>query len=179
LKVVVPLTILIVFVLLYLNFNRLTETLMVMLSVPFSVVGGVWLMYLLDYNLSIAAAVGFIGLIGIGAETGMVMLVYLDQALQAIATERQAEGEKISVEDIYTAVAQGAVNRVRPVMMTVAGSVVGLLPVMLSSGTGSEVMRRIAAPMVGGMISTTILTLVVIPALYALVKEWMLFKRKG
>ncbi len=179
LKVVVPLTILIVFVLLYLNFNRLTETLMVMLSVPFSVVGGVWLMYLLDYNLSIAAAVGFIGLIGIGAETGMVMLVYLDQALQAIATERQAEGGKISVEDIYTAVAQGAVNRVRPVMMTVAGSVVGLLPVMLSSGTGSEVMRRIAAPMVGGMISTTILTLVVIPALYALVKEWMLFKRKG
>jgi Cu(I)/Ag(I) efflux system membrane protein CusA/SilA len=177
LKVVVPLTILIVFVLLYLNFNRLTETLMVMLSVPFSVGGGVWLMYLLDYNLSIAAAVGFIGLIGIGAETGMVMLVYLDQALQAIATERQAEGEKISVEDIYTAVAQGAVNRVRPVMMTVAGSVVGLLPVMLSSGTGSEVMRRIAAPMVGGMVTSTILTLVVIPALYALVKEWTLFKR--
>jgi Cu(I)/Ag(I) efflux system membrane protein CusA/SilA len=177
LKVVVPLTILIVFVLLYLNFNRLTETLMVMLSVPFSVVGGVWLMYLLDYNLSIAAAVGFIGLIGIGAETGMVMLVYLDQALQAVATKRQAEGVKITVEDIYTAVAQGAVNRVRPVMMTVAGSVVGLLPVMLSSGTGSEVMRRIAAPMVGGMISATILTLVVIPALYALVKEWTLFKR--
>ena len=171
LKVVVPLTILIVFVLLYLNFNRLTETLMVMLSVPFSVVGGVWLMYLLGYNMSIAAAVGFIGLIGIGAETGMVMLVYLDQALEAISAKRKADGDKITTEDIYTAVVQGAVYRVRPVMMTVAGSIVGLLPVMLSGGTGSEVMRRIAAPMVGGMASATVLTLIVIPAIYALVKS--------
>jgi Cu(I)/Ag(I) efflux system membrane protein CusA/SilA len=171
LKVVVPLTVLIVFVLLYLNFNRLTETLMVMLTVPFSVVGGVWLMYLLDYNMSIAAAVGFIGLIGIGAETGMVMLVYLEQSLAAIIARRKEAGEKISSEDVYAAVAQGALYRVRPVMMTVAGSVVGLLPVMLSSGTGSEVMRRIAAPMVGGMLSATLLTLVVIPALYALVKQ--------
>ena len=179
LKVVVPITILIVFVLLYLNFNRLTETLMVMLSVPFSVVGGVWLMYLLDYNLSIAAAVGFIGLIGIGAETAMVMLVYLDQALETIITKRKAAGEKVTSEDIYSAVVQGAVYRVRPVMMTVAGSIVGLLPVMLSSGTGSEVMRRIAAPMVGGMVSATVLTLIVIPAIYALVKETSLKTRKN
>ena len=179
LKVVVPITILIVFVLLYLNFNRLTETLMVMLSVPFSVVGGVWLMYLLDYNLSIAAAVGFIGLIGIGAETAMVMLVYLDQALETIITKRKAAGEKVTSEDIYSAVVQGAVYRVRPVMMTVAGSILGLLPVMLSSGTGSEVMRRIAAPMVGGMVSATVLTLIVIPAVYALVKETSLKTRKN
>ena len=179
LKVVVPITILIVFVLLYLNFNRLTETLMVMLSVPFSVVGGVWLMYWLDYNLSIAAAVGFIGLIGIGAETAMVMLVYLDQALETIITKRKADGEKVTSEDIYSAVVQGAVYRVRPVMMTVAGSILGLLPVMLSSGTGSEVMRRIAAPMVGGMVTATVLTLIVIPAIYALVKEISLKTRRN
>ena len=179
LKVVVPITILIVFVLLYLNFNRLTETLMVMLSVPFSVVGGVWLMYLLDYNLSIAAAVGFIGLIGIGAETAMVMLVYLDQALETIITKRKADGDKVTSEDIYSAVVQGAVYRVRPVMMTVAGSILGLLPVMLSSGTGSEVMRRIAAPMVGGMVTATVLTLIVIPAIYALVKEISLKTRRN
>ncbi len=177
LKVVLPITLLIVFVLLYLNFNRLSETLMVMLSVPFSVVGGVWLMYWLDYNLSIAAAVGFIGLIGIGAETGMVMLVYLDQALEAITVKRKAAGERVTSEDIYSAVVQGAVYRVRPVMMTVVGSIVGLLPVMLSSGTGSEVMRRIAAPMVGGMVSATVLTLIVIPAIYGLVKEFSLKTR--
>lgn len=171
LKVVLPITILIVFVLLYLNFNRISETLMVMLSVPFSVIGGVWLMYWLDYNLSIAAAVGFIGLIGIGAETGMVMLVYLDQAFEEIKAKRKAAGEQLTKEDIYAAVVQGSVYRIRPVMMTVAGSIVGLFPVMLSSGTGSELMRRIAAPMVGGMVSATVLTLIVIPAIYGLVKE--------
>ena len=171
LKVVVPLTLLIVFVLLYLNFNRLTETLIVMLSVPFSLVGGVWLMYLLDYNLSIAAAVGFVGLVGIAAETGLVMLVYLDQALEAASATRKAAGEKLTLEDLYTAVTQGAVDRVRPVMMTVAGSVLGLLPIMWSSGTGSELVRRIAAPMVGGMVTTTLLTLIVIPAIYAVMKE--------
>ena len=170
LKIVVPLTILIVFFLVYLNFNRVTETLIVMLAVPFSAVGGIWLMYLLDYNLSIAAAVGFIGLAGVAAESGMVMLTFLDQALEAISRERKAAGQKLTVEDLYQAVAQGAVYRIRPVMMTIAGSVVGLFPVMFSTGTGSEVMRRIAAPMVGGMISATVLTLIVFPALYALVK---------
>ena len=171
LKIVVPLTIFMVFVLVYLNFGRFTETLIVMLSVPFSLVGGIWLMYWLDYNLSVAAVVGFIGLVGIAAESGMVMLTFLDQALAAITTKRKAAGEKITIADLYEAVVQGAVYRIRPVMMTIAGSVIGLLPVMLSTGTGSEVMRRIAAPMVGGMVSATILTLIIFPAVYALVKE--------
>ena len=171
LKVVVPLTIFMVFVLVYLNFGRLTETLIVMLSVPFSLVGGIWLMYWLDYNLSVAAVVGFIGLVGIAAESGMVMLEFLDQALKTITTKRKAAGERVAIEDLYEAVVQGAVYRIRPVMMTIAGSVIGLLPVMLSTGTGSEVMRRIAAPMVGGMVSATILTLIIFPAVYALVKE--------
>lgn len=171
LKVVVPLTIFLVFVLVYLNFGRLAETLIVMLSVPFSLVGGVWLMYLLDYNLSVAAVVGFIGLVGIAAESGMVMLTFLDQALDAITMKRKVAGEKVAIKDLYEAVVQGAVYRIRPVMMTIAGSVIGLLPVMLSTGTGSEVMRRIAAPMVGGMVSATILTLIIFPAIYALSKE--------
>ncbi|SEO45956.1 efflux RND transporter permease subunit [Nitrosovibrio sp. Nv6] len=171
LKVVVPLTILIVFLLVYLNFNRLTETLIVMLSVPFSLVGGIWLMYLLDYNMSIAAAVGFIGLVGIATETGMVMLTFLDRALADVTAARKAAGEKVAVADLYEAVIQGAVYRIRPVMMTIAGSIVGLFPVMFSSGTGSEVTRHIAAPMVGGMVSATVLTLIVFPAIYALVKE--------
>ncbi|TSA53669.1 MAG: efflux RND transporter permease subunit, partial [Nitrosomonadaceae bacterium] len=171
LKVVIPITLLIIFALLYLNFNRVTETLVVMLSVPFSMVGGIWLMYLLDYNMSIAVVIGFIGLVGIAAETGMVMLVYLDQTLAAVTAKRKAAGEKVTVADLHIAVAQGAVSRIRPVMMTVAGSVLGLLPVMLSSGTGSEVIRRIATPMVGGMLSATVLTLIVFPAVYALVKE--------
>ncbi|MCW5602318.1 CusA/CzcA family heavy metal efflux RND transporter [Nitrosomonas sp.] len=171
LKVVVPITLLMVFLLVYLNFNRLTETLIVMLSVPFSLVGGIWLMYWLDYNMSIAAAIGFIGLVGIAAESGMVMLEFLDQALKDVTAKREAAGSKVTVEDLYEAVVQGAVYRIRPVMMTIAGSVVGLLPVMFSSGTGSEVIRRISAPMVGGMVSATVLTLIVFPAIYALVKE--------
>ncbi len=171
LKVVVPLTIFMVFVLVYLNFGRFTETLIVMLSVPFSLVGGIWLMYWLDYNLSVAAAVGFIGLIGIAAESGMLMLTFIDQSLTAIRYQREAAGEKVTIADFYEAVVQGAVYRIRPVMMTIAGSVIGLLPVMLSTGTGSEVMRRIAAPMVGGMVSATILTLIIFPAVYAVMKE--------
>ncbi|MEK7844335.1 MAG: efflux RND transporter permease subunit, partial [Pseudomonadota bacterium] len=118
LKLVVPLTIFMVFVLVYLNFGRLTETLIVMLSVPFSLVGGIWLMYWLDYNLSVAAVVGFIGLVGIAAESGMVMLEFLDQALKTITTKRKAAGERVAVEDLYEAVVQGAVYRIRPVMMT-------------------------------------------------------------
>ncbi len=172
LKVVVPLTLLIVFVLLYLNFNRLTETLIVMLSVPFSLVGGVWLMYWLDYNLSVAVAVGFIALAGVAAETGVVMLIYLDRALEAVRGRCKAAGRAMTQQDIYEAVMQGAVERVRPKMMTVVAIMAGLLPIMWSSGTGSEVMQRIAAPMIGGMVSATILTLVVIPAIYAMVKEF-------
>lgn len=171
LKIVVPLTLLIVFVLIYLNFNRLTETLIVMLSIPFSLVGGIWLMYVLGYHMSIAVAVGFIGLAGIAAESGMVMLTFIDQAFKSITAKRHAAGEKVTVNDLYTAVAQGAVTRIRAVMMTIAGSILGLLPVMLSTGTGSEVTRRIAAPMVGGMVSATVLTLIIFPAIYVLVKE--------
>jgi Cu(I)/Ag(I) efflux system membrane protein CusA/SilA len=170
LKLVVPLTILTVFLLVYLNFHRFTETLIVMLSVPFSAVGGIWLMYLLDYNLSIAAAVGFIGLAGVAAESGMVMLAFLDVAFARIKANRKAAGEKVTIADLYEAIVEGAVHRIRPVMMTIVGSVVGLFPVMFSSGTGSEVMRRIAAPMVGGMVSATVLTLIVFPAVYAVVK---------
>ncbi len=172
LKIVVPLTLVIIFLLLYLNFRRLTETIIVMLSVPFSLVGGVWLMWLLDYNMSVAVAVGFIALAGVAAETGVVMLIYLDQAWEASKAKRAAEGGKPTLADLYAAIMEGAVERVRPKMMTVVAIMAGLLPIMWGSGTGSEVMRRIAAPMVGGMISSTILTLIVIPAIYGLVKQW-------
>ena len=177
LKVVVPLTILVIFVLLYFNFRRLTETLIVMLSVPFALVGGIWLMYLLGYNLSVAVAVGFIALLGVAAEIGVVILIYIDQALQAAAVRREAAGERITAEDLKDSVIQGALMRVRPIMMTVAAIVGGLLPIMWGSGTGSEVMRRIAAPMVGGMVSVTVLALIVIPAIYAVVKGWQLVRR--
>jgi Cu(I)/Ag(I) efflux system membrane protein CusA/SilA len=172
LRIVIPLTLAIIFLLLYLNFRRLTETLIVMLSVPFSLVGGVWLMWLLGYNLSVAVGVGFIALLGVAAETGIVMLIYLDQAWDDIKKKRAATGGKPTVADLYAAVMEGAVERVRPKIMTVVAIMAGLLPIMWGSGTGSEVMRRIAAPMVGGMVSSTILTLIVIPAIYALVKEW-------
>jgi Cu(I)/Ag(I) efflux system membrane protein CusA/SilA len=174
LKLVIPLTLTLIFLLLYLNFRRLTETLIVMLSVPFALVGGVWLMWLLDYNLSVAAGVGFIALIGVAAETGVIMLVYLDQAWKKIKAQCAISGERPSPANLYAAVMEGAVERVRPKIMTVVAIIAGLLPIMWSTGTGSEVMRRIAAPMVGGMLSSTLLTLIVIPALYALIKEWQL-----
>jgi len=174
LALVVPLTLAIIFVLLYLNFRRLTETLIVMLSVPFALVGGIWLMWWLGYNMSVAVAVGFIALAGVAAETGVVMLIYLDQSWQEITAKRRAEGVDPSAADLYHAIMEGAVERVRPKMMTVVAIMAGLLPIMWSSGTGSEVMSRIAAPMVGGMVSSTVLTLCVIPALYALVKQWQL-----
>ncbi|QEL63930.1 cation efflux system protein, resistance-nodulation-division (RND) family [Oryzomicrobium terrae] len=173
-KIVVPVTLLIIFLLLYLNFKRLTETLIVMLSVPFALVGGVWLMWLLGYNLSVAVAVGFIALAGVAAETGVVMLIYLDHAWEGIKERSRLAGRTPSVADLYEAVMEGAVERVRPKMMTVVAIMAGLLPIMWSTGTGSEVMSRIAAPMVGGMISSTVLTLAVIPALYALIKQWRL-----
>ncbi|MCC6211324.1 MAG: efflux RND transporter permease subunit [Burkholderiales bacterium] len=179
LRVVVPLTLLIIFLLLYLNFGRLSETLIVMLSVPFSLVGGVWLMWLLGYNLSVAVAVGFIALAGVAAETGVVMLIYLDHAWEAASAKRRAEGGEPGMDDLYAAVIEGAVERVRPKMMTVVAIMAGLLPIMWSSGTGSEIMRRIAAPMVGGMLSSTLLTLIVIPAVYTLVKSWGLGRQAG
>ena len=173
-KIVIPVTLLTIFLLLYLNFRRLTETMIVMLSVPFALVGGVWLMWWLGYNLSVAVAVGFIALAGVAAETGVVMLIYLDHAWEQARERCRAEGRVPGPSDLYGAVMEGAVERVRPKMMTVVAIMAGLLPIMWGSGTGSEVMSRIAAPMVGGMISSTILTLGVIPALYALVKQWQL-----
>ena len=173
-KIVIPVTLLIIFLLLYLNFRRLTETLIVLLSVPFSLVGGVWLMWALGYNLSVAVAVGFIALSGVAAETGVVMLIYLDHAWAAAQARCRGEGRTPGPADLYGAVMEGAVERVRPKMMTVVAIMAGLLPIMWGTGTGAEVMSRIAAPMVGGMISSTVLTLAVIPALYALVKQWQL-----
>jgi Cu(I)/Ag(I) efflux system membrane protein CusA/SilA len=179
LKVVVPITLLIIFLLLYLNFRRITETLIVMLSVPFALVGGVWLMWLLGYNLSVAAAVGFIALAGVAAETGVIMLIYLDHAWQSARDLRASEGKLPTAGDLYAAVMEGAVERVRPKMMTVTAIMAGLLPILWGTGTGSEVMSRIAAPMVGGMISSTVLTLAVIPAIYALIKQWQLKHSKA
>jgi Cu(I)/Ag(I) efflux system membrane protein CusA/SilA len=174
LRIVVPATLVVIFVLLFLNFGRLTETLIVMLSVPFALVGGAWLMWWLGYNFSVAVAVGFIALAGVAAETGVVMLIYLDHALTEIRQQRLVEGVPLSRADLQAAIMHGAVERVRPKMMTVVAIMAGLLPILWSTGTGSEVMRRIAVPMVGGMVSSTVLTLLVIPAIYAIVKGWRL-----
>mgnify|MGYP001141761253 CR=1 FL=1 len=174
LKMVVPLTLMIIFLLLYLNFRRLTETLIVMLSLPFALVGGIWLMWWLGFNLSVAVAVGFIALAGVAAETGVVMLIYLDNAKCEVQAACLLARRPFTREDLYHAIMIGAVERVRPKMMTVVAIIAGLLPILWSTGTGSEVMQRIAVPMIGGMISSTLLTLIVIPAIYALVKGWHL-----
>jgi Cu(I)/Ag(I) efflux system membrane protein CusA/SilA len=174
LAIVVPVTLLIIFVLLYLNFGRLTETLIVMLSVPFALVGGVWLMYLMGFNLSVAVAVGFIALAGVAAETGVIMLIYLDHALAEVGVRCRAEGRPLTQADLRRAIMEGAVERVRPKMMTVTAIMAGLLPILWSTGTGSELMQRIAVPMIGGMVSSTVLTLLVIPAIFGAVKGWRL-----
>ena len=171
LKVVVPLTLLIIVVLLYFSLKRGAETVIVMLSVPFALVGGVWFLWALGYNLSVAVAVGFIALAGVAAETGVVMLVYIQNAWRDTLARLHGEGRAPTLADVRAAVVQGAVERVRPKMMTVVTTIAALAPIMWSTGTGSEVMRRIAAPMVGGMISSTVLTLIVIPAIYALVLQ--------
>ena len=170
LNVVVPVTLLLIFVLLYLNFGRLTEALIVMASVPFALVGGVWLMFLMGFNMSVAVAVGFIALAGVSAETGVIMLIYLDHALAEIRARCAVEGRVLTREDLRAAIMSGAVERVRPKMMTVTAIMAGLLPILWSTGTGSELMRRIAVPMVGGMASSAVLTLLVIPAIYAAIK---------
>jgi Cu(I)/Ag(I) efflux system membrane protein CusA/SilA len=170
LKLVVPLTLVIIFVLLYLSLKSTTDTLIVMLSVPFSLVGGVWYLWALDYNMSVAVAVGFIALAGVAAETGVVMLVYLNNAWEETKARCAAAGRHLTMHDLKDATVAGAVERVRPKVMTVVTTIAALVPIMWSTGTGSEVMRRIAAPMVGGMISSTVLTLVVIPAIYMLVR---------
>jgi Cu(I)/Ag(I) efflux system membrane protein CusA/SilA len=174
LTIVVPLTLVIILLLLYLNFRRIAETLIVMLSLPFALIGGLWMVWWLDFNMSVAVAVGFIALAGVAAETGVVMLIYLDHALNEQRARAEREGRAFSRSDLNAAIMEGAVERVRPKMMTVCAIVAGLLPILWSTGTGSEVMQRIAVPMIGGMLSSTVLTLIVIPAIYAIVKGWRL-----
>jgi Cu(I)/Ag(I) efflux system membrane protein CusA/SilA len=170
LKIVVPVTLVIIFLLLYLNFRSIADTMIVMLSLPFALVGGIWLMWWLGFNLSVAVVVGFIALAGVAAETGVVMLIYLNHAFAEVGARCNAEGREMTRRDLYDAIMVGAVERVRPKMMTVVAIMAGLLPIMWSTGTGSEIMQRIAVPMIGGMVSSTLLTLIVIPAIYGLVK---------
>jgi Cu(I)/Ag(I) efflux system membrane protein CusA/SilA len=169
LRIVVPATLGLILFLLWLNFRRISDTLIVMLSLPFALVGGFWLMWAMGFNLSVAAAVGFIALAGVAAETGVVMLIYLNHAWEAEKHKAAAEARDVSRADLMRAVVSGAVDRVRPKMMTVAAIMAGLVPILWSRGTGSEIMQRIAVPMIGGMVSSTVLTLAVIPALFLLV----------
>ncbi len=172
LRIVVTIVLVIIFLLLYLNFRNLSDSLIVMLSLPFSLVGGVWLLWLLDYEMSVAVGVGFIALAGVAAETGVVMLIFLEEAV----ARYKREGRLNTRWDLEAAIFEGAVLRVRPKMMTVTAIMAGLLPIMWGTGTGSETMRRIAAPMVGGMVSATVLTLVVIPVVFEWVRGWKLDK---
>lgn len=179
LKLVVPVTLMIIFLLLYLNFRRLTETLIVMLSLPFALAGGFWLVWWLGFNMSVAVVVGFIALAGVAAETGVVMLMYLDHAVEQTRTRCRLEGRAFTRTDLHDAIMVGAVERVRPKMMTVVAIMAGLLPILWNTGTGSEVMQRIAVPMIGGMVSSSLLTLIVIPAIYALVKGWRVVEKRN
>ena len=170
LAIVVPLTLALIFLLLFLNFRRMTETLIVMLSLPFALVGGIWLMWIMGFNMSVAVAVGFIALAGVAAETGVIMLIYLDHALSEAREKVAQAGRAFTRADLNAAIMVGAVDRVRPKMMTVVAIMAGLMPILWAHGTGSEIMSRIAVPMIGGMVSSTLLTLIVIPAVYAAVK---------
>lgn len=174
LAIVVPLTLAIIVLLLYLNFRSLPEVLIIMGSLPMALLGGVWLLAALDYDLSVAVGVGFIALAGVSVEIGVIMLVYLNQAMNRHRDLAAREDRKLSMVDIRKAVIEGAVLRVRPIMMTVAAIIAGLLPIMVGSGSGSDVMRRIAAPMVGGMVSATILSLLVIPAVFMVWQQFRL-----
>ncbi len=178
LKTVVPITLVIIILLLYINFKNITEVLIIMGTLPLALIGGFWLLYLLDYNMSVAVGVGFIALSGVTVEIGVVMLVYLNQALQKHIDEANHKGVALTIDEVRSAVIDGALLRVRPIMMTVAAVIAGLLPIMIGGGTGSQVMRRIAAPMVGGMVSATILTLVVLPAVFLIWKSMGLKKHE-
>ena len=174
LSIVVPVTLVIIMLLLYFSFGNLIEVLIIMGTLPLALIGGFWLLYVLNYNLSVAVGVGFIALAGVAVEIGVVMLVYLNQAMKDYAQRAAAEKRDMNQDDIRHAVINGALLRVRPIMMTVSATIAGLLPIMFGGGTGSEVMRRIAAPMVGGMISATVLTLIVLPAVFLLWKKYQL-----
>jgi Cu(I)/Ag(I) efflux system membrane protein CusA/SilA len=179
LKVVVPATLAIIVLLLYLNFRNGRDVALILFTLPFALVGGVWLLYLLDYDLSIAAAVGFIALAGVAAETGVVMVMYLEHAWADRRARAAAEQREPTRRELHDAIVEGALLRLRPKLMTVITIIVGLLPIMWGTGTGSEVMRRIAAPMIGGMVSATVLTLVIIPSLYLIVNGWKLRDGEG
>ncbi len=174
LRVVVPVTLGIIFLLLYLNFNGVAESLIVMLALPFSLVGGIWFLWLLGYNTSVAVWVGFIALAGVAAETGVVMLIYLDEAFH----RRSLEDRMRTAADVAEAVHEGALERLRPVVMTVTAIIAGLMPILWSAGTGADVMKRIASPMIGGMVTATLLTLVVIPAIYLIWRRWQVRRRR-
>jgi len=165
-RVVIPITVIIIFLLLFFHFKNMTNSLTVMLSLPFAVVGGVWLLYFFGFNTSVAVYVGFIALVGLAAETGVVMLVYLEEAYHRY----QVEGKLNTLSNLHSAIIEGAVERVRPKLMTVVTTMIGLLPLMVGHGTGSQVMKRMASPMVGGLVSSTVLTLIIIPAIYAIIK---------
>jgi Cu(I)/Ag(I) efflux system membrane protein CusA/SilA len=170
LRIVVPITLAIIFLLLYMNFRSVPESLIVMVSVPFALVGGVWLLWALEYNLSVAVWVGLIALAGVASEIAVVLLVYLDEAFH----RHDREGRLRNRTELLDAIREGAGERVRPVLMTATAVIAGLLPILWGGGTGATVMKRIAAPMVGGMVSATVLTLLVVPALYAVWREWQL-----
>ena len=176
LTIVIPITLITIMLLLFFNFKNMTEVLIILGTLPMALIGGLWLLYLLDYNLSVAVGVGFIALAGVAVEIGVVMLVYLKQALENKRLEASNAGRDLQRTDLENAIEDGALMRIRPIMMTVAAIITGLLPIMLGSGTGSEVMRRIAAPMIGGMVSATILTLAVIPAVFLIWQEFKLKK---
>jgi copper/silver efflux system protein len=167
----VPATLLIIFVLLYLTFSRFDEALLIMATLPFALIGGVWLLYLMGYQLSVATGVGFIALAGVAAEFGVIMLLYLKHALR----DRLADGVVVSREVVDDAIREGAVQRVRPKAMTVAVILAGLVPIVWGTGTGSEVMSRIAAPMLGGMVTAPLLSLFLVPAVFALLRRRALY----
>ncbi|MCX4186277.1 efflux RND transporter permease subunit [Methylophaga sp. OBS4] len=171
LRIVIPVTLLLIFLLLYMNFRNISAPLVVMLSIPFACAGGVWLVYLLGFNLSVAVAVGFIALAGVAAEIGVLVLTFIDQKIAHFRQQKTDTEQRLSKQEIMQAALAGTSERVRPVVMTATAITAGLLPIMWGGGTGSDVMQRIAAPMVGGMISVTILSLLVLPVVYALVLQ--------
>jgi len=175
LRIVLPITLLVIFLLLYLNFRNIVEVLIVMLALPFAVIGGVWFMWALGYNISIAVMVGFIALAGVATEIGVVMILYLDHAFEA----KRAQVDEMTKEDLYAAVIAGAAERVRPIVMTASAVIAGLLPIMWSDETGARVMKRTAAPMVGGMLSATLLALVLLPVVYQLWRGWQIQRDAG
>ena len=173
---VVPLTLLIIFLLLYFNFRNLIAPAVVMLSIPFALIGGYWLIWLLGYNMSVTVAVGFIALAGVSAEIGVLVLTFIDQE---IARQRTEKNGNLSAAEIMEAVLSGTTQRVRPIAMTATAVIAGLIPIMWGSGTGSDVMQRIAAPMIGGMVTATLLSLLVLPVIYGWVLLAQERNRKG